>query len=44
MDWGVGEIRTDCRYEALAPEKAIPALKGLCTTYYGRRTCYLRFA
>jgi hypothetical protein len=40
MDWGVGEIRTDCRYEALAPEKANPALKGLCTTYYGHRTCY----
>ncbi len=40
MDWGVGEIRSDCRYEALAPEKANPALKGICTTYYGRRTCY----
>jgi predicted transglutaminase-like cysteine proteinase len=40
MAWGVGEIRTDCRYEALAPEKTNPALKGICTIYYGRRTCY----
>jgi hypothetical protein len=40
MDWGVGEIRTACHYEALAPEKDNPALNGLCTTYYGRRTCY----
>jgi hypothetical protein len=40
MDWGVGGIRTDCRYEALPPEGANPALKGICTTYYGRRTCY----
>jgi predicted transglutaminase-like cysteine proteinase len=40
MNWGVGEIRTDCRYEALLPERANPALKGICTTYYGRRTCH----
>ncbi|MGE5260068.1 MAG: hypothetical protein ACM3MH_04225 [Actinomycetota bacterium] len=40
MDWGVGEIRTDCHYEALVPERANPALKGICTIYYGRRTCY----
>jgi hypothetical protein len=39
-DWGIGEIRTDCRYEALAPVKTNPALKGICTIYYGRRTCY----
>jgi len=40
MDFGFGEIRTDCRTEELAPAKADPALKGICTIYYGRRSCY----
>jgi hypothetical protein len=40
MDWGIGEIRTDCRTELLPPPKANPALRGICTIYYGRRTCY----
>ena len=40
MDFGYGEIRTDCRTEAIAPARADPALKGICTIYYGRRTCY----
>jgi hypothetical protein len=40
MDFGFGEIRTECRTEELAPAKADPALKGICTIYYGRRTCY----
>lgn len=39
-DFGYGEIRTDCRTEAIVPAKADPALKGICTIYYGRRTCY----
>ncbi len=40
MDFGFGEIRTDCRTEELAPAKGDPALKGICTIYYGRRSCY----
>jgi hypothetical protein len=39
-DFGYGEIRTECRTEAIAPAKADPALKGVCTIYYGRRSCY----
>ncbi len=39
-DFGYGEIRTDCRTSPIAPAKADPALKGICTIYYGRRTCY----
>jgi hypothetical protein len=40
IDFGYGEIRTECRTEAIAPAKADPALKGICTIYYGRRSCY----
>ena len=40
MDFGYGEIRTECRTGAIAPAKADPALKGICTIYYGRRSCY----
>jgi hypothetical protein len=40
MDFGYGEIRTDCRTLQVAPAKADPALTGICTIYYGRRTCY----
>ncbi len=39
-NWGFGEIRTACRTEASPAPKANPALAGICTTYYGRRTCY----
>jgi len=39
-NWGFGEIRTDCRTEARPAPKANPALSGICTTFYGRRTCY----
>ncbi len=39
-NWGFGEIRTECRTEALPPSQGNPALRGICTTYYGRRTCY----
>jgi hypothetical protein len=38
--WGFDGVRTDCRYEVLAAQKPKDALKGICTTYYGRRTCY----
>jgi hypothetical protein len=39
-NWGFGEIRTECRTEALPLAQVNPALKGVCTTYYGRRICY----
>ncbi|HEX2447998.1 MAG TPA: hypothetical protein VHK26_07415 [Methyloceanibacter sp.] len=38
-NWG-DEVRTECRTETLIPGKANPALKGICMTSYGRRTCY----
>jgi hypothetical protein len=38
--WGYDEIRTDCRIAAHPAPKTNPALRGICTTYYGRRTCY----
>jgi hypothetical protein len=38
--WGYDAIRTDCRIAAHPAPKTNPALRGICTTYYGRRTCY----
>jgi hypothetical protein len=38
-NWGYGEIRRDCRSEALPPRHGNPALRGICTRY-GLRTCY----
>jgi hypothetical protein len=38
--WGDDVIRTDCRESAHAAPEANPALKGICTIYYGVRTCY----
>jgi hypothetical protein len=40
MDWGFDGVRTECRYEALPVRRGNPALKGICTIYYGERTCY----
>jgi hypothetical protein len=39
-DWGYDAVRTDCRTVVRAASKPSPALKGICTIYYGRRTCY----
>jgi len=39
-EWGFDEVRTDCRVEVQAAPKPNPALSGICTIYYGRRTCY----
>ena len=39
-EWAFDEVRTDCRMEVLAPQGGNPALRGLCTTRYGQRTCY----
>ena len=38
--FGDGVIRTDCRESAYAPLGPNPALKGICTIFYGVRTCY----
>ena len=38
--WGFDEIRTDCRVEVRAAPQPNPALKGICTIYYGRRSCH----
>lgn len=39
-EWGFGEIRTDCRTQPIAVRRDDPALRGLCITRYGHRTCY----
>ncbi len=39
-EWGYDAVRTDCRVEVRAAPLPNPALKGICTIYYGRRTCY----
>jgi hypothetical protein len=39
-DYGVGEIRTECRTETIPAPKVDPKMKGICTTFYGKRTCY----
>jgi hypothetical protein len=33
-------VRTHCRYGTLPVDKGNPALRGICTTLYGVRTCY----
>jgi len=38
--WGYDEVLTDCRTEVRAAPKVNPALRGICTIYYGRRTCH----
>jgi len=39
-EWGFDEIRTDCRTEPIPARRADPALRGLCVTRYGQRSCY----
>jgi hypothetical protein len=39
-NWGYGEIRRECRTEELPSPHGNPALRGICTTRYGLRTCY----
>ena len=39
-EWGFDAVRTDCRMEVLPAPRGNPGLKGICTTYYGRRTCH----
>ena len=39
-EWGYDQTRTECRTEVLPVAKPNPALSGICTIYYGRRTCH----
>ena len=39
-EWGYGEVRTDCRAQPVPVRRDDPALRGLCVTRYGQRTCY----
>ena len=39
-NWGFGEIRTGCRTYTTQAAKPNPGVKGICTTYFGHRTCY----
>ena len=37
---GYDEVRTECRMEPLPVRGEDPALRGVCVTRYGHRTCY----
>lgn len=39
-DWGFDEIRRDCRTEPIPVRRKDPALRGVCVTRYGQRSCY----
>jgi hypothetical protein len=39
-EWGYDEVRSDCRLQVREAPKPNPALKGICTIYYGVRNCY----
>ena len=38
--WGDDVVRTDCRESTPTMPAGNPALKGICTIYYGMRTCH----
>ena len=41
LSWGFDDVvRTDCSYGLPAQSHGNPALKGICMTIYGNRTCY----
>ena len=40
LELGFGEIQTDCRMKPIPIRAEDPALRGVCITRYGRRTCY----
>jgi hypothetical protein len=40
LSWGFDEVRTDCRTVPIAVRREDPALRGVCITRYGHRTCY----
>lgn len=40
FDFGGGDIRTECRTRPLPVRAKDSALRGICITRYGNRTCY----
>ena len=40
FNFGDGDVRTECRTEPLRVKAKDPALRGICITRYGNRTCY----
>jgi hypothetical protein len=40
IEWGLDGVRTDCRTAVRQAPADNPALKGICTIYYGRRICH----
>jgi hypothetical protein len=41
VSWGFDDVvRTDCSYGLPPQSHGNPALKGICMTLYGNRTCY----
>lgn len=40
FNFGDGDVRTECRTVALPVRAEDPALRGICITRYGNRTCY----
>jgi hypothetical protein len=40
FDFGDGDVRTECRTELLRVRAENAALRGICITRYGNRTCY----
>ncbi|MDJ0514085.1 MAG: hypothetical protein QNJ62_11650 [Methyloceanibacter sp.] len=40
FNFGGGDVRTECRVEPLPARAENPALRGICITRYGNRTCY----
>lgn len=40
LTWGYDEVRTDCRITPVPVRREDPALRGVCVTRYGQRTCH----
>jgi hypothetical protein len=40
FDFGDGDVRTECRIEPLPVRAENAALRGICITRYGNRSCY----
>jgi hypothetical protein len=39
-EWGYDQVRTDCWMKVYPAPKPNRALNGICTIYYGHRTCH----
>ncbi|MEM7191764.1 MAG: hypothetical protein AAF405_02655 [Pseudomonadota bacterium] len=40
FNFGGGDVRTECRTEPIPARADNPALRGICITRYGKRSCY----